>query len=431
MNQREFKKAMLRGQGRCILACRKDPTRYRAAVMWGCSHLLAYDPQCEDSRAWYLCELIRCYPDATPFREAAIQALFRQSTKGWLQRQLEELLYDLAVDSDRIAEEALWAKYAEMLSALRARKLRPRRPADDLRDSFVSLAITLCPKEKDALRIAADMGRLAAESPVYSVEDYDPFFWFIRQNKHLTALRKLARTNPFAARFLNESEKAEKESAAQQTERRELQRTPASYQIARYAEEDDFRIHATQYASETDPQRRADLLHAFTLYRSYPFDPDPILLDALSDYAPLRAEAWDSLHLVRHPKVRAFALEHLDAAPVDLLPVLITNYETDDRPLVEGLLARIPRGKAGDDVLHAIGMSVLDLRDIHLKAPAWLLRYFYDVDRCSMCREYFVREMGRRRLLTKDVLLECLYDANSQTRQYILETRRAPFVPDP
>lgn len=139
MNQREFKKAMLRGQGRCILACRKDPTRYRAAVMWGCSHLLAYDPQCEDSRAWYLCELIRCYPDATPFREAAIQALFRQSTKGWLQRQLEELLYDLAVDSDRIAEEALWAKYAEMLSALRARKLRPRRPADDLRDVFVFL----------------------------------------------------------------------------------------------------------------------------------------------------------------------------------------------------------------------------------------------------------------------------------------------------
>ncbi|MBQ4428780.1 MAG: hypothetical protein II871_03300 [Clostridia bacterium] len=47
MNKKEFKRAMLCGLGRCILACQNDPERYRAEVMWGCTHQLAYDAQCE------------------------------------------------------------------------------------------------------------------------------------------------------------------------------------------------------------------------------------------------------------------------------------------------------------------------------------------------------------------------------------------------
>ncbi len=425
MDRKDFKTAMLRGQGRSVLACQQDPERYRKEVLWGCSHLLAYDPQCEGSRAWYICQLVRCYPDAAPFREASLTALFRPSTKSWLQLQVEEFLYILASDGDQVAKEALWAKYEQMLSAICSRRRRPRQPVDDLRDDFVSLAITLSLQEKDALRIAIDIGRLAEGSPAYDVEDFDPFFWYIRLNKHITALRKLARTDPYAARFLRESEKAEKESTARPAERSKLQRTPSSYQIARYADEDDFRIHAWQYMSETDPQRRADLLHAFTLYRPFPFDPEPILQDALSAIAPLRAEAWDALHLVRHPKVRAFAQAHPDAAPVELIPVLITNYISGDRPLLEAKLAQLPRGRAGDDILHAIGMSVLDLRDIHLNAPAWLLQYFYDTDPCSVCREWLVREMGRRRLLTDDILRESVYDANDEIRRYVLKAKRA------
>ena len=76
MNKKEFKNAMLCGLGRCVLACRKDPERYRSEVLWGCTHQLAYDAQCEGTHAWFLHELVSCYPDKAPFRDAAINALF-------------------------------------------------------------------------------------------------------------------------------------------------------------------------------------------------------------------------------------------------------------------------------------------------------------------------------------------------------------------
>lgn len=38
MTQKQFKEALLRGQGRCIWAVRSDPAKYYSVVLWACSH---------------------------------------------------------------------------------------------------------------------------------------------------------------------------------------------------------------------------------------------------------------------------------------------------------------------------------------------------------------------------------------------------------
>lgn len=410
MQQKDFKSAMQKGLGRCVLACRNDPERYRYAVLWGCAHSLAYDPQCEGTRAWLLYQLICCYTDRTPFVDVLMHTLQSRRTHGWLLLQTEELLLLMANDGDETAKAALWNKYGEMLSRLRAR----RKP--DLLDDYVFLSITLCGKTKNALRIAADMGRLLREQPAYDAEDFGQFLWHVSANRQTTALRQFAKTNADATFFLRVYDAAAEQAARPLSE--EQQTRVSGYHIAHDADEDAFRLHAEQYQKEPDPGKRAKLLNAFKWDRPFPLDPEPILQDAQSENAQLRVCAWDALSLLRHPKVRAFALSHADETPSDLVPVLITNYTKDDRPLLEQLFTTIPDNAEGADTIHAIGMYIDRRRDPKFPVPAWILLRLYETDPCSFCREAIVRALGRRRLLTDELLEELTYDANDQIRAY-------------
>ena len=58
MTKNEVKQAIQRGLGRGYLAVRNDPDRYRDLVLWACGRNLAFDTQCEGTRAWYDYQLI-------------------------------------------------------------------------------------------------------------------------------------------------------------------------------------------------------------------------------------------------------------------------------------------------------------------------------------------------------------------------------------
>ena len=412
MNEKLFKQAMLRGQGRCVLACKEEPEKYRRAIMWGCTHQIAYDAQCQGTGAWYLHELVSCYPEAEPFRDAAVSMLFGKNMPIWLQLQAEEFLHYLADDGDEIAKRALWDKYTQMNSELMAKKRRPNgyfRLVDD----YVFLAIDLICEEDNSFRICSDMGRLISENPIYDARDFGSFFWHIRDQKQMTALKSYAKRDGYAALFLAESVKAEKEDKEAFKER-----DAQNKRLPQTNKEEAFRSCAERYVNESDPEKRADLLQVFVFRSVFPLEPDPVIKDASSGNERLSDTAWRALRHIRSPKVQAFAHSNLDAVPEKLIPLLITNYSEEDRPLLEILLEKSRTDKDADDIIHSIGFCVNDQRDIGLKAPAWLLRWFYENDRCSFCREELVREMGRRRLLTDEILKECLYDSNEDIRKY-------------
>ena len=410
----EFKRAMLCGLGRCVLACRKDPEKYRAAVIWGCTHQISYDAQCEGTHAWYLHELVSCYSDTAAFRDAAINALFTKNRWQWPQLQIEEFLHYLADDGDEIAKKALWDKYDEMYSALLAKKRKPYYRYFALRDDFEFLAIDLGCKVQNTLRIASDIGKLMRENPIYDAADFEQFFWEIRSNGQMTALRKFAKTDEDAAYFLKESDRAKKETGAEWHEyAQRLTKNRFAWQLS----EEELRQHAENYVNETDPEKRAELINAFT-QRPFPLDPEPIIKDALSENEHMRSEAWSALSLIRHPKVRSFAMENLNAERSMLIPVLVANYIDEDRPLIEGMLAELPQGEDKVEIIHALARSVKARHGFRSKLPPWLLYYLYDNNRCSLCREDVIKEMSQRRLLTDEMLQECLYDANEDIRKY-------------
>ena len=74
MTKKEFKEAMLRGLGRCVIAVQNEPEKYRDMILWACKRNFAYDAQIEGTRSWYVYTMVNCYADKAPFIDAATNA---------------------------------------------------------------------------------------------------------------------------------------------------------------------------------------------------------------------------------------------------------------------------------------------------------------------------------------------------------------------
>ena len=72
-----------------------------------------------------------------------------------------------------------------------------------------------------------------------------------------------------------------------------------------------------------------------------------------------------------------------------------------------------------DGAWHGVFDDIMNLfSDPAKHKPKELLPYMYRNTLCSFCREYVVREMGRRRMLTEEMLEEMRYDCNGKIRDY-------------
>ena len=108
----------------------------------------------------------------------------------------------------------------------------------------------------------------------------------------------------------------------------------------------------------------------------------------------------------------------------EMIAVLAGNYREDDDDLLIAALKKL--GEKQHDV-YAILARVTGGKGVD-RLSTRMLAYLYETIRCTHCRNRVVRELGRRGLLTDDMLAECLHDASVDIREYarrILKRRRA------
>ena len=79
MTKKQFRHDMRRGLGSCQLELRRctDIEEYRQDILWGIQHALAYDAQCEGTRAIYFFDMIELFDDWSEFYN-----LIADSAKG-------------------------------------------------------------------------------------------------------------------------------------------------------------------------------------------------------------------------------------------------------------------------------------------------------------------------------------------------------------
>ncbi|MDE6219775.1 MAG: hypothetical protein K2G51_04980 [Lachnospiraceae bacterium] len=78
---------------------------------------------------------------------------------------------------------------------------------------------------------------------------------------------------------------------------------------------------------------------------------------------------------------------------------------------------------------HGAFSDIIDLFEEPGKGkPNELLLYMYQNTLCSFCREHIVKQMGRRRMLTRELLEEMQYDCNEDIRAYAVKKLQMKYT---
>ena len=424
MTKKEFKAAMRRGLGRCVMAVRQKPEKYRDIVLWACKRNLAYDAQIEGTRSWYVYIMANTYPDREIFIRTVAEALRKYRPKaGWDLLYFSELLMFFASDGWDFARKTVEDKYQEFLAAMFALKRRPRRVFHELTD-LEELGLVLAEDRTAFLRIAKDFGRLYREKS-YMTDGEFPWFFAEKGGQYRKTLEHAAQKDEDIACFL------QRESADIAAREERWAQQKASYPdgltgvrlsrwLRNHADTETVEQYAAAYREQTQPELRAQALETFS-WCPYPDAPLPIIEDTQSDHEALQSAAWRALENLRNPVVRKFALENVDKGirTPENFALLVTNYLSDDAKLLETLLWEFVATRDWDAV-HAAGMDVYRVfeKDSGIPRPKHLLPILYEYNPCSFCRESALRFMSGHRMLTKEILEECQFDSSYEIRRF-------------
>lgn len=446
MTRKAFKYDMQRGLGSCVLELQntQDIEKFRPLVLWGCSRDMAYDAQCEGCRSVYLYQLITQFPDAAPFIDVLEKRLLQcMRSQGWEFLQDCEILSWFALDGEKRAWDTLKGCYQEMIQLL----CRKRKSVKDgLLCNFESLCVTLVTmRPRMYPTLVSNIGILIESSSLYSAAD---FTWF-----QAVSESRLGKKEVHRILYLPDAEDEVKAYVRSMEECRERwDRAEAEHRKSEPKTADEIYKHlkegegseraafphlarrmmnqgrqqevaklAEYYRNEEEPALRYQLLRMLAnKVCAGVLDVKRLITDSQSDYDELATRAFDALSCIRDTRVREYAYELLqgDEHRDQAVSMLAANYEDEDRETFVHAVKQIPITYK-DGAWHGVFSDVMDVFSGSAKhKPKELLPYMYRNTLCSFCREYVVREMGRRRMLTREMLEEMRYDCNEKIRDY-------------
>ncbi|MBQ4564436.1 MAG: hypothetical protein IJA58_08135 [Lachnospiraceae bacterium] len=430
MTKKEFKAAMLRGLGRCVKAVRREPEKYRDIVLWACTRDIAYDAQSEGTRSWYVYTMANSYPDKETFICAAAEALKKyRPNRGWDLLHLSELLMFFAWDGYESARQAVEEKYCALLADMYARKRRPNRIFHELSD-LEQLGLVLTVDRTSFLRIAGDFGRLYREKRYMQDGDF-PWFFESEGGRYRKTMERAAKMDWNIACFLQREQAYIEEREVNWEQRKTMPEERRSgimlsLWLAKKADRETVEQYALAYREQDQPELRAKALEAFSRC-SYPHDPQIIIKDTQSDCEELQKAAWQALENVRHSAVRKFALSNMAKGihTLENFALLAINYLPEDGELLEMLLRELIAKRDWHGV-HSAGMYIYQAyrKDSKVARPKHLLPLLYENTPCSFCRESALMYMSRHRMVTPEILEECLCDSDEDIRSWARKRKR-------
>lgn len=447
---------MQRGLGSCATALKNmqdaEKETFLPLVLWGCSRDMAFDAQCEGCRSVYLYELITEFPDKAPFIDVIKKRLFHSiHSSGWEFQQDCELLAYFVSDGVRRAWKILMACYRFLLRSLDGYDPDQNRLFSE-RDNFQSLCITLVSlcfddrRRREAIyqRIVRNLCILGEENPLLTVEYFD---WFQRVSEDCLGkrtMRKLlyrADAADYMKTYAHLLEECQNMRAEWKKERRKEPETAEEiYQMLKLGKrpgrewalllacgwmkrnkEQEVARLAAYYKEEKDWDIRCQILRMLAKREcAWTLDLPQLLADSRSEHPALSEWAFTALGYRRDRRVRAYALELLQKGThtAEAVSMLAKNYEACDKEILANAVMQIPI-TYWDAGWHGVFSDVIDFFEEPGKGkPNELLLYMYRNTLCSSCREHIVKQMGRRRMLTCELLKEMRYDCNEEIRIY-------------
>jgi hypothetical protein len=397
-----------KGLGRAAIFVKTHPAeRYRASLLYACTHNLAFDSQCEESRAPYLVNLIEASGDIEFYRDGILSALGADDPEVDL-GQLFEVAASFAVKGDAELKHALYATF-------------DRR---GFTNAGISCAETLVLLDglDGLLLVAKSFGDVEADERPWQFGNM------------VEALEKRAgkqafppELDRFVREWRNQEEHWERERQKPiysrqnyETLRLSLNRA-AAMAWARAASPDELALVAGDLRVETDEERLVTYLRMFRRH-AFPHPIDRLLDLAHSKNDRVARAAQVALSNVADGRVRALALDLMKAPEGRAFAVglLTRNSEPGDYRTLEGLLEET----IDPFIYHAMGVNVRRFAKANRSEEAERsLLLLYENGPCSLCRHGAVEELIAIYRLPVSVRDECHYDTDSGTRKLALSLR--------
>lgn len=436
-NYEQFKHYMLAGHGRAFKLL-EDNERFREFVLYGCLNNLAFDMQCEGSRAcFFMYNLVLQFDDYEKFLNPTIEKFLSSEINEddrtiW---HLCDFIDNFAADGDISAKKAILKKYDDLYSLIMVTRFS--RKTNNIIQSFEYLAITVMQHSsfERAVKIFSDIGAYFLRRRKTSDDDLKwHFAWFYHnaQEKYgkeflKERLELHGRNSKEIRRFSRVMNCLEKEfkrieypkpTADKFIEKAvNLSVMRKDIMLLRRAEKLDILKIANAFLSENDLDIKEKLLSAFTSrYNPFPLDPTPILECAKSENKKLRKTAIYALKFLRADCVHDFAIEMLkENFSVEMIEILIHNYRDENNDFILGFLEDFTFDLENESGWHSIVSEILTAAE-EMEISEELLYFVYEKSLCSCCRANAFYELKNRNLLTDEMISECLWDCNEEIR---------------
>lgn len=413
MTKKDFKRYMCRGHGRCYTHLQDGERidKYKDIVLWGCLHNLAYDIQCEGTRAEYVYGLTKFFSDDEYFILPAIKKLEELPNNRHVYDEISHLsglLRRFAEDGSGEALSALRKKRREYLEILMNK--RSHRSYDFMRDYFERISIDTIPLI-DLSELVSDFGRLFINNKHYDMDEFD---WFSICLEDYYGAKRLSS-------ILKKESKHNGEISAFYDSYLILKSDNAEHRPRRERREESVEELTERLFSEEDPDKKADILFKVSFKENIPESiHEKIIEYAGSDNDKLSENALYALTYCQGDAVYSFAKSILNSdRKTEAIEMLLMNYHHEDK---ESLFEEIKKYKIdyrSQYDWHSVTAKIISVSDAGIPIPKEYLVYVYENILCSYCRKNVIKALAKRRWLTPGMIKESQYDSNDETAGYI------------
>lgn len=479
MTKKQFHHDLRRGLGSCIaeMMNSRDIETYTDEVLWCCRHEMAYDSQCEGTRAWYMFQMIQLYEDWKPFNDALYEtALKKISDRGSLFFQTVEVMSLMAGAGYELSMRCLDDVFNRLIEIMRKSRKRRKWGIYPEFDNYECICYVIFnnayknieDKKKFFIKAVSALGYLCKENDrMVDSFEMDWFHFAVEDELGKDEADKLIQTHmededvkryyDNKVRLTGErDENRQRERAALKykgeelkwqgkgidpdyltadkvyeiiKERKDLQKYLPPFLVIRWDRKDrsaETEKLVKYYETEDDSMTRYAILSFISRKQAAPFFTDNaikrLIDDAENDMEQLSDQAINTLCYIKSDLVYDYARRLLEQCSVNVgaIDMFIRNYHEEDKEYVVSLVKSVPV-RWNETDWHTIFCSVRDLyednKDKDIKLPDELLIYMYHEGFCATCREIYVILMEERGMLPDEIRMECRYDSNEDIRE--------------
>ena len=437
MTKSQFKETFKRGLGSAYIELKNSNhiEKYKDIVLWCCTHNTCYDMQCAGSRGTYLYNAIGLYEDKIFFEEAVIKRFEKKKLDTWLFDQLCDLLFQFSIDGSKRAKEALYKKYDTLFTLLSSKRKIGSTCIE--RDNFEWLCVWLTSLGgfRTFKKIVEQIGKFYIKTSNPNIIYMDWFYdnaqnKFGRKRIDNYMLKNAEISEPIAA-FLKEVKSYDNRKPQFDTNLtlKELVNTcyeQSGYRsrgianrFSRTASLEELTELAKIAVTEKNPEIKLGLLWIFRK-KQFPLDESYIFELAESDNESIRDIAFDMMQHLASDRIHDYAVSLIKEKKevANSLSLLCSCYQSEDINLLAESVKGLP---ISYDIggWHGVYMDVEDLlKNSSCRFEPGLFIHMYKQTLCSYCRSSLVQTMYKRKILSVEVLEECLYDSYDETRKF-------------